>query len=85
MYGTCFASLSISFIFLPMKRLTEKKVFSGLTTPCRLAICKEHTCQPSESSDLDSSAVRVACAHAQREPCDYLSNEAVTALGEGHD
>eukprot|EP00959_Pyramimonas_sp_CCMP1952_P455449 9471564-Pyramimonas_sp.AAC.1 len=30
----------MSDILLPMKRLTLKKVFSGLTTPWRLAICE---------------------------------------------
>ena len=40
MYGTCVDSPFTSAIFLPMNRFTEKNVFSGLTTPCRLAICK---------------------------------------------
>jgi len=35
----CLDSSPTSFIFRPMKRLTEKKVFSGFTTAWRLAIC----------------------------------------------
>ena len=38
-YGTCLLSSPTSFILRPMKRFTEKKVFSGLTTAWRLAIC----------------------------------------------
>ena len=38
-YGTCLLSSCTSPILRPMKRFTEKKVFSGLTTAWRLAIC----------------------------------------------
>lgn len=38
-YGTCLLSSCTSLILRPMKRLTEKKVFSGFTTAWRLAIC----------------------------------------------
>ena len=36
---TCFDSSATSLILRPMKRFTEAKVFSGLTTAWRLAIC----------------------------------------------
>ena len=36
---TCLLSSLISSILRPMKRFTEKKVFSGFTTACRFAIC----------------------------------------------
>ena len=36
---TCLASSSTSDIFLPINLYTEKKVFSGFTTACLLAIC----------------------------------------------
>jgi hypothetical protein len=36
---TCFDSSATSPILRPMKRLTDAKVFSGLTTAWRLAIC----------------------------------------------
>mmetsp|Transcript_5554 Transcript_5554/g.14115 ORF Transcript_5554/g.14115 Transcript_5554/m.14115 type:complete len:548 (-) Transcript_5554:148-1791(-) len=38
-YGTCVHSEVTSSMRLPMNRLTLKKVFSGFTTACRLAIC----------------------------------------------
>ena len=37
---TCLLSSLTSSILRPMKRLTEKKVFSGFTTAWRFAICK---------------------------------------------
>ena len=40
LYGTCFDSSFTSFILRPMKRFTDANVFSGLTTPWRLAICR---------------------------------------------
>ncbi len=40
LYGTCFISSPTSFILRPMKRFTDANVFSGLTTPWRLAICR---------------------------------------------
>ncbi len=46
LYGICFDSSATSLIFRPMKRLTEKNVFSGLTTAWRFAICGECGCGP---------------------------------------
>ena len=37
-YGSCLASFDISLSFDPIKRFTEKNVFSGLITACRFAI-----------------------------------------------
>lgn len=36
---TCLDSSATSLILRPIKRFTEAKVFSGLTTAWRLAIC----------------------------------------------
>ena len=39
LYGNCLASSETSFSFEPIKRFTEKNVFSGLITACLFAIC----------------------------------------------
>mmetsp|Transcript_4580 Transcript_4580/g.12509 ORF Transcript_4580/g.12509 Transcript_4580/m.12509 type:complete len:200 (-) Transcript_4580:46-645(-) len=46
LYGTCLVSSPTSPALRPMKRLTEKKVFSGFTTAWRLAICPTRRSPP---------------------------------------